>query len=356
VENALLTIVLIVVLVSIFSQFGGKLNASSAWSWWLVGLFLVVASYQPEVFRPIADAFGVKFISNFVLAALVTFLFMQGLSAQATTVQLARNMRQFVSKEAVSRYLDGNASINQTTRTLVILPTYNEQGTVGQIAHELSCLTRVDPSLSFCFINDGSCDKTKDALDRINRSHSMEHLTNINVSGVLRSGFSLAEALGVQYVVQCDADGQHPISEIPRLVKEAEDSGVDCLVGSRFVNHGFVGRISDGSTSVFRAIGSQSLCWVIRVFFGVKISDPTSGFRVYSRAAVKILTENLPDEYPEPESIAILATHGLKIAEIPVTMQARASGVSSLNGFKSLAYMAKVISALVGLRIRTLLR
>lgn len=92
------------------------------------------------------------------------------------------------------------------------------------------------------------------------------------------------------------------------------------------------------------------------MFFGVKIPDPTSGVRVYSRAAVKILTGNLPDEYPEPESIAILATHGLKIAEIPVTMQARASGVSSLNGFKNLAYMAKVISALVGLRIRTLLR
>lgn len=43
----------------------------------------------------------------------------------------------------------------------------------------------------------------------------MEHLTNINVSGVLRSGFSLAEAFGVQYLVQCDGDdGQHPISEL----------------------------------------------------------------------------------------------------------------------------------------------
>jgi Glycosyl transferase family 2/Uncharacterized conserved protein (DUF2304) len=351
--SIVLVLILIAVLGIVFSQFGGKLSATSAWHWWLVGLFLVLAAYRPEIYRPISDELGIKFISNFVLAALVMFLFLQGLSGQAESVNLARKLRQFVSSEAVNRYLVQNPGV-PAPRVLVILPTYNEQDSVEAMVRELERLREVDKSLQFCFVNDGSTDNTDKALSRIDSANSMEHLTNINVSGVLRSGFSLAIVLGADFVVQCDADGQHPVSEIPRLIREAESKGIDCLIGSRFVTGRLSERLKDGSTSVLRAAGGQGLSWILKGLFGVYIADPTSGFRVYSRSAVTLLRKNMPDEYPEPESIAVLATHGLKIAESAVTMNARVAGVSSLSGLKSLAYMPKVVSALLGLRMRSL--
>ena len=351
--NPILVLLLLVVLTTIFSQFGGKISATSAWQWWLVGLFLVIAAYEPEYYRPIANILGIHFISNFVLASLVMFLFMQGLSNHTANVLLSRKQRQFVSAEALKRYL---AEIQPITspKILVILPTFNEQDNIKIMSEQLMALAGSTPSLHFCFVNDGSTDETMSALKPCGSRHYIEHLTNINVSGVLRTGFDLAHEIKAQFVVQCDADGQHPVSEIPRLVKEAEEGGIDCLIGSRFVQQSMGDRLHHESTTLLRVIGGQSLRWTLQLLFGARVVDPTSGFRVYSPKAVQLLRRDLPDEYPEPESIAIMASHGLKIAEIPVAMKPRTSGTSSLNGWKSLAYMSKVISALLGLRIRSL--
>ena len=62
----------------------------------------------------------------------------------------------------------------------------------------------------------------------------------------------------------------------------------------------------------------------------------------------------MPDEYPEPESIPILASHRLKIGETPVRMAPRAGGTSSLTAWSSLRYMVKIAGALTGLRLRRL--
>lgn len=349
--NPIFVLLLFLVLLIIFSQFGGKLSATSAWHWWLVAVFVMIAGYQPELYRPIAALLGIRFISNFVLAALVMFLFMQGLSSQASIVALSRKHRQFISTEAVKRYLI--QSKITAKKILIILPTYNEQDNIAFMATELKKLADADSSMHFCFVNDGSTDETAAALKAVGQDYFLEHLTNINVSGVLRTGFELAHHLKVQFVVQCDADGQHPVSEIPRLVREAEKNNIDCLIGSRFVGETLSTRLQNKSTTILRVMGGQSLRWTLSLLFGACISDPTSGFRVYSAKAIEVLRKSIPDEYPEPESIAIMASKRLKLAETRVNMHARVTGTSSLGGWKSIAYMSKVISALLGLRIRS---
>lgn len=348
-----LILILLILLVVIFSQFGGKVSATSAWQWWVVGIFLVIAAYEPEIYRPIAQFLGIKFISNFVLASLVMFLFVQGLSVQATTSGLLRNQRRLVSAIAVNNYVT-KTKPSAVPSTLVILPAFNEQDSLERVFHELMTLKKQSPSLHFCFVNDGSTDRTQEILQGLGDEYSMTHLSNTGVSGVLKSGFDLAHILGVQFVVQCDADGQHPIGEIPNLVAFAEQNQFDCVIGSRFLSLGFMERLRDDSSSILRGIGGQSLHWALLVLFRAKVTDPTSGFRVYTRAAIHALRNNLPDEYPEPESIAIMSAAGLKISEIPVRMNPRTAGVSSISGIKSIAYMSKVISALLGLRLRQL--
>jgi hypothetical protein len=353
--SILLIIFLICVLVLIFSQFGGKLSATSAWHWWMVGFFLVVATFEPEFYRPVATLLGIKFISNFVLASLVMFLFMQALGNQVASVEMIRRHRKFVSSDAVRQYfrsVTGQGDLH----ILVVLPTYNEESSVPSLARDLEALRVQDPFLSYCFINDGSIDGTAAKLSELLPRHSVEHLSNINVSGVLQTGFEIAHKLGVDWVVQCDSDGQHPVGEIKRLISVLRENNFDCVIGSRFVGLGLVARLKDDSTSILRVLGGQSLRLSLRLLFGVRVSDPTSGFRVYSKKAVEVLRRNIPDEYPEPESIALMAAAGLRVSEVFVQMNPRTSGVSSLSGgFKSVAYMIKVISALIGLRIRSCL-
>jgi hypothetical protein len=73
---------------------------------------------------------------------------------------------------------------------------------------------------------------------------------------------------------------------------------------------------------------------------------------VYSEKAYKFLIRNMPEDYPEPESIALFSQGHLKIAEAPVTMVARAAGSSSLAGLKSIQFMVKVSVSLLALRLR----
>ena len=95
---------------------------------------------------------------------------------------------------------------------------------------------------------------------------------------------------------------------------------------------------------------------IVLALFGrtARVRDPTSGFRVYSAQAVRALLKIMPDEYPEPETIALLALRGMRIAEVPVRMGPRTAGRSTLAGFSSIRYMVKVTSALAGLRLRSL--
>jgi hypothetical protein len=124
------------------------------------------------------------------------------------------------------------------------------------------------------------------------------------------------------------------------------------VLGSRFA-------IADAatleSTTRLRRLGMILIILALRLFGNIaKVSDPTSGFRVYSSRAVTTLIRTMPDEYPEPETVAILASNDLQIVEHHVDMLPRQAGVSSLSRFKSMHYMIKVLSALLGLRIRIL--
>lgn len=348
-----LIILLLCLLVAVFSQFGGLLRASNAGHWWLVALFILGVSINPEILRPFADFLGIQFISNFVLASLVMFLFMQGLSSDASSIKHSRKFRDFVSNETFNDYFLRNSDLADV-RVLIILPTFNEELILSDIAAQLINLQKNHPNYHFCFIDDHSKDKSLNLLKTFGNSHYARHLANIGVSGVLTSGFKIARELNAGFLVQCDSDGQHPISMIPKLVESASLNSLDCCIGSRFYSKSILDKLKDESTTMARVFGGQFLSLILNTLFSIKISDPTSGFRVYSQRAISELIGKIPDDYPEPESIAILSLSNLKIQEIQIEMLPRRAGKSSIEGVFSIIYMLKVISALIGLRLRSI--
>jgi glycosyltransferase involved in cell wall biosynthesis len=144
--------------------------------------------------------------------------------------------------------------------------------------------------------------------------------------------------------VQVDGDGQHDPCEIPELVQFLESSGVDVVIGSRYIeDRGYI-------TPRLRRIGIVLLSGLISLLLSKRFTDPTSGFRALNRRALAFCAEDYPFDYPEPESVVLFRRAGLKVEEIPVTMNPRYGGQSSITPMRSAYYMVKVIMAiLIGL-------
>lgn len=324
----------------LFSQFGHRLPARSALIWWLVAAFLLTAAVEPELLRPITRALGIELVSNFVLAVMVMFLFFQMVEHQAESARYTRQIAELTSAVAQLSF-----PRKEGIQSLVILPCHNEDGALPQVLGRLEELKSRDPQLDYCVVDDGSTDRSPLLLRAKAPNNHVRHPSCIGVSAALRTGFQIARGLGVSQVVQCDADGQHPVGEISRLLEEARARGVDLLIGARASGQGM---------SVPRRAGALLISLVLLLFGRrARVSDPTSGLRVYSMRAVEALLRDMPDEYPEPEAIALAAVRRLAIAETPVEMLPRRTGRSSLSLLSGLRYVVKVATALVGLRLRS---
>ena len=362
-----LSIAVILMLLYVASQLGSRLSARHASVWLLISCFLVWAVLFPTTLRSLAGFFGVQLVSNFVLASLIFFLFIQTISLHAEVNANNNKTRLLVSSLAARDFLAKKprlASITNTKRVLIIVPCFNEEASITATVSRLeSFITRANDTLwayDYCVIDDGSNDKTESILMEIAFKNYLRHTINQGVSGALLTGFFIAEQIGVDFVVQCDADGQHPIEDIDHLVKLAQNQATDLMIGSRFATKSRLHSTNDHSTlestTLLRRLGGLLITFLLRLFGSKsRISDPTSGFRCYSARALSILKRHMPEEYPEPESIAILGLQNCLIQETQVRMSKREQGVSSISGFKSVKFMMKVCSALFGLRLRTLI-
>ena len=85
---------------------------------------------------------------------------------------------------------------------------------------------------------------------------------------------------------------------------------------------------------------------------GKKITDATSGLRMIDRNIIELFASDYPDDYPEPETIVSLINKGYSVKEIPVIMNERQGGVSSISATKSVYYMIKVTLAILFVKLR----
>jgi hypothetical protein len=103
-------------------------------------------------------------------------------------------------------------------------------------------------------------------------------------------------------------------------------------------------------TPWLRRLGIRILAGTLSLVCRQRFTDPTSGFRAFNRRAVELCSQRYPEAYPEPESLALFAAAGLRVREVPVTMNPRYGGRSSIRTLDSAAYMARVLLAVfVGL-------
>ena len=109
-----------------------------------------------------------------------------------------------------------------------------------------------------------------------------------------------------------------------------EDPDVDMVCGSRFLSEDF-----EYPAPVSRRTGIHIFAFLLSRIVGQRISDPTSGFRLYNRRAIAVFARDYPHDYPEVEAILVLHYHRLRMREMPVRMYLREGGLSSITSGKS---------------------
>jgi len=218
-------------------------------------------------------------------------------------------------------------------RLLFIVPAYNEEASVGEVVRALH---ERYPAASILVVDDGSSDRTA-AVARQSGATVLELPFNLGIGGAVQSGLMYAVRNEYDVAVQFDGDGQHPVSEIDTLLDPVIGGRCDVAIGSRYVEQ------SGYRTPVARRLGIRLLSFVTRLLVRKRVTDPTSGFRAFNRAALEFLADIYPHDYPEPESIVALCRNGFGVFEVKVEMRPRQGGQSSITFVRAIYYMIKVV-------------
>lgn len=229
-------------------------------------------------------------------------------------------------------------------KTLVIIPAFNEQAALPSLIAEVRLAV---PGTDILVINDCSLDRTA-AVARSTGVFVLDLPCNLGVGGAVQAGFRFAYSHGYDYIIRCDGDGQHPPSEIPKLVKAMSTGDVDLVVASRFLEND---KESYKSTT-FRHAGIRGLAFLLTLICRARVTDPTSGFQMMNRPLISYFSRSYPLDYPEPESLALLRRQGYRFREVGARFRPRTTGVSSIHSGGAFYYMLKVGLALAVDRAR----
>ena len=222
-------------------------------------------------------------------------------------------------------------------KVLIIIPAYNEQECIKGVVDNL---IQNYPQYDYVVINDGSKDDTLKILEENNYSY-INLPGNLGIGGAMQTGYLYAYENGYDIAVQLDGDGQHNPAYIKDIIAPIVSGEADMVIGSRYITgEGF-------QSTGLRRLGIKIISTTIRLLCGKKVLDVTSGFRASNRKMVRFFSENYAEDYPEPEAIIATIKQGGEIKEVPVLMNERQGGVSSISGFKAVNYMVKVELALL---------
>jgi glycosyltransferase involved in cell wall biosynthesis len=231
--------------------------------------------------------------------------------------------------------------VGEHSSYLAVIPAYNESATIADV---IKALHEHAPSFDAVVVDDGSTDGT--AVLAVDAGATVIKLPfNVGIGGAVQTGFVYAREHGYDFLAQVDGDGQHDSIELERLIATMETEAVDVVCGSRFL-----GEERHYRAPISRRTGIRIFSFLLSRMVGMKVSDPTSGFRLYNRRAIELFARHYPHDYPEVEAVLILHRNRLRMREVPVKMHLRGGGISSINAARSVYYMVKVMLALfVGL-------
>ncbi len=212
------------------------------------------------------------------------------------------------------------------TNIYIIIPAYNEEANIEQCIIDWYPIIEKygNQSSQLIIINDGSKDSTYEKLQELVLTRpKLIALTKQNGghgSAVL-FGYRYAIEKGVDWVFQTDSDGQTNPAEFERFWMERNK--YDAIIGNRIVR-------ADGKS---RKFVENTVCFLLRVIFGVKVKDANAPFRLMKTSLVAKYIDKLPQDYNIPN--IMFTTYFVyfkeKLLFLPITFEPRRKGTNSIN-------------------------
>ena len=211
---------------------------------------------------------------------------------------------------------------------LIIVPTYNELVSAPLLVRRIF---KYIPESNILVVDDGSPDKTADAIRELQQEfptlHLLERKTKLGLGSAYRLGFTWGLERGYEELIEMDADLSHRVRDLKKMIDAKElQTDVDLVIGSRWIPGGKTENWSRG-----RELLSRAANLYVRAMLGLGVRDSTAGFRIYSASMLKRL--NMESIKSEGYSFQIEMTRavyklGGKIIEVPITFRERENGVS----------------------------
>lgn len=190
---------------------------------------------------------------------------------------------------------------NINGRSIVIIPCYNEEATIGKIIFKARNFVN-----QVLIIDDGSSDNTKKiAIDF--GATVITHKTNKGKSAGIKTGFRYALNNNYDYIITMDGDGQHDPNEIPILLNNLKNNGHDITLGIRYGN--------STEMPLWRKFGKRVLDYATSFGNGGLVTDSQCGFRAFNKKAIENILPRLKGKSFSVESEQLIRAHeiGLKI-------------------------------------------
>jgi glycosyltransferase involved in cell wall biosynthesis len=187
------------------------------------------------------------------------------------------------------------------------IPAYNEEKNIASV---ITKLKKITDSIIVC--DDGSSDMTSKISKNLG-AVVISHKKNMGYGVAINSIFQKSKEMNSDLLVTFDADGQHRVEDIEKVIEPIKNNDADLVIGSRFLD-------KKSHVPNYRKIGIKVITQVTNVSIKKKLTDSQSGFRAYNQ---RVLSQISPSDMGMGISTEILiksSSKGLRITEVPITV------------------------------------
>ena len=215
----------------------------------------------------------------------------------------------------------------------VVVPAYNEERTVSQIIEGIA-----KEGYNVLLVNDGSKDNTLNLAIESKRKYPdsifiVSHMINRGLGAALKTGMVAAIKKDAKYILTFDADGQHEISDIAKVVKPLQDGDADACIGARPLK----------DMPISKSFANFVMNFLTLIFYGRNVKDSQSGLRAFTADAASQIDIVSSGYAVSSEFIKEISDKNLRLAEVPITTiytpETQHKGTDAIVGLKILFKM-----------------
>lgn len=217
--------------------------------------------------------------------------------------------------------------------TTIVLPAYNEESSLREFLPVLLNWAEIN-KCKLIIVNDGSSDGTSDFLTSFKGSRFLnivDHKLNKGYGGALKTGILASQT---EYTITIDADGQHKLDDVTRMIEYIQLHDADMVVGRRPFDKNY-----------YRAMGKKAIRFFAKLLMKIPIEDLNSGMKIYRTTLVQKYLRFCPDTMAFSDVITLLFIYNRNlVCEVPIEINQRRHGKSTINYKTALTTIYEILN------------